>query len=211
MCSAGLGGGAVCCAASCGVCGGDGCTERPGGARAWCIGEISKANRSCDEHPAPCAINPTSQASAVAEHAVIDDEGVIRVLVVAKSLGQHESRDVLVCLPAASATRAAAVGLLLAPSVTTTWEGAITYAGQTFNTSADGKPSGTRKTLTVHGQIQQGEECFAFELPPLSAALLVVPPPKVEDVELVEAVEEDQVAQVNSRNVEEVRQGNRDA
>ena len=167
-----------------------------------------------DDPSEPAAIGEDDQyahmhkGANLVQHPRLVDSGV---LVVAKSLGQHESRDVLVCLPAASATRAAAVGLLLAPSVTTTWEGAITYAGQTFNTSADGKPSGTRKTLTVHGQIQQGEECFAFELPPLSAALMVVPPPKVEDVELVEAVEEDQVAQVNSRNVEEVRQGNRDA
>jgi hypothetical protein len=38
----------VCCAASCGSCGGTGCNDRPGGGAACCGGTISKDGRSCD-------------------------------------------------------------------------------------------------------------------------------------------------------------------
>ena len=37
----------VCCAAECGICGGTGCENRPGGASKCCTGEIIKSRRKC--------------------------------------------------------------------------------------------------------------------------------------------------------------------
>ena len=48
--------GDVCCAASCGTCGGSGCGGRPGGAASCCSGAIRAAGRSCAEHSAPCLV-----------------------------------------------------------------------------------------------------------------------------------------------------------
>jgi len=172
-------GGEACCVASCGICGGTGCDKRPGGASACCGGTIAAAHQSCDTHAAPCILNPTSQRQPVGVHAALDDRGVAKVLVVSKALNQSQTRRVRTCLPSAAAPRTGALRLLSAPSVTTTWEGGISYAGQTFNTSRDGKPSGDRSAQAVQAQPSANatEECFNFELPPLAAALLVVPAP----------------------------------
>ncbi len=53
-CKFGISSGKACCAASCGKCGGAGCSQRPGGANACCTGNIKAANKSCTKHPAPC-------------------------------------------------------------------------------------------------------------------------------------------------------------
>ena len=176
LCERGIFGGEACCEASCGVCGGTGCDQRPGGGAACCGGEILKANRSCDTHAAPCAINPESQRKPLGAHAVVDVHGVAKVLVVAKDLTQSAPRRVHVCLPAATKSRTGAVRFLVASSVTTKWQGDITYAGQTFNTSLNGRPSGTPSVLAVQGRPgpTAKEECFDFVLPSLAAALLEV-------------------------------------
>lgn len=54
LCERGLPSGTACCALSCGVCGGSGCSSRPGGASNCCGGAFS--DRTCDENEAPCTI-----------------------------------------------------------------------------------------------------------------------------------------------------------
>jgi hypothetical protein len=49
-------GSGACCASSCGTCGGNGCSGRPGGGPACCVGNITTANMSCDETFAPCMV-----------------------------------------------------------------------------------------------------------------------------------------------------------
>lgn len=46
----------VCCAASCGTCGGTGCASRPGGAGACCLGNVRAQGRSCAQFPPPCVV-----------------------------------------------------------------------------------------------------------------------------------------------------------
>lgn len=46
----------VCCPLSCGSCGGTGCSDRPGGAAACCVGAIRDSNRSCEEFAPPCVL-----------------------------------------------------------------------------------------------------------------------------------------------------------
>jgi hypothetical protein len=53
-CTTGIPNGDVCCAASCGSCGGTGCGSRPGGARACCTGPIAAAGVSCSGAEPPC-------------------------------------------------------------------------------------------------------------------------------------------------------------
>ena len=45
-----------CCAASCGKCGGTGCSKLPGGASACCTSSIAAAKQSCAKHAAPCVM-----------------------------------------------------------------------------------------------------------------------------------------------------------
>ena len=49
-------GGAICCPASCGSCGGSGCGSRPGGAAKCCTGDIPK-DKICDGTNAPCYLD----------------------------------------------------------------------------------------------------------------------------------------------------------
>lgn len=55
-CSRGVPSGNVCCAASCGTCGGTGCSQRPGGAAACCTTSIRAEGRSCAAFPPPCVL-----------------------------------------------------------------------------------------------------------------------------------------------------------
>ena len=52
---------AACCAASCGTCGGSGCSRRPGGGDNCCGGSINAANRNCDLVNPPCIIQRDPQ------------------------------------------------------------------------------------------------------------------------------------------------------
>lgn len=54
-CSTGIRSGNVCCPASCGTCGGTGCSKRPGGA-SCCTGEVLKLNRMCAAKAPPCVL-----------------------------------------------------------------------------------------------------------------------------------------------------------
>jgi len=59
VCADGIGNGShsVCCASSCGTCGGSGCGSRPGGAAACCVGHIEDANQPCTGTNAPCVLH----------------------------------------------------------------------------------------------------------------------------------------------------------
>ena len=65
------------------------------------------------------------------------------------------------------------------------WTANIRFAGQTFATSTDGQPVGERKPEAVQGVMHSSaagrEECFQFELQPLSSALLVIPAAQSQD------------------------------
>eukprot|EP01045_Picozoa_sp_COSAG04_P015928 COSAG04_NODE_1295_length_7328_cov_9.809241_6_plen_154_part_00 len=54
--------GGVCCARSCGRCGGHGCGALPGGSAHCCGGAIKAAHRSCATHDPPCTIGGPSPA-----------------------------------------------------------------------------------------------------------------------------------------------------
>ena len=78
-CSDGVRSGRVCCAASCGECGGVGCADRVGGAHACCKGEVFTSGVSCAEAPAPCLIDLSGDAlhkrkrgTAARDAAIID-------------------------------------------------------------------------------------------------------------------------------------------
>ncbi|WP_438015418.1 hypothetical protein WMF18_31720 [Sorangium sp. So ce315] len=56
VCADGVQSGSVCCKASCGTCGGAGCSGRPGGSNACCTGNIIAANTTCTGTNAPCVL-----------------------------------------------------------------------------------------------------------------------------------------------------------
>ncbi len=55
-CESGVSAGAICCAASCGTCAGEGCGARPGGASACCGQAIRDADRRCSGNLPPCVM-----------------------------------------------------------------------------------------------------------------------------------------------------------
>ena len=55
-CATGIPSGNVCCAASCGECGGSGCGSRPGGASNCCSGAIRSSGRLCATVGPPCVL-----------------------------------------------------------------------------------------------------------------------------------------------------------
>lgn len=56
-CSTGIAADGVCCAASCGACGGAGCGNRPGGSAACCAGPIRTSGVSCSGSTPPCVLD----------------------------------------------------------------------------------------------------------------------------------------------------------
>jgi hypothetical protein len=58
ICTDGIAGDGVCCASSCGECGGVGCSGRPGGAEACCANTIRAAGVMCSGANAPCVLAP---------------------------------------------------------------------------------------------------------------------------------------------------------
>ena len=191
-CGGGIQAGGVCCLATCGSCGGVGCNDRPGGSGGCCSGAIAKANVSCDASTAPCVIDSGLLRDAVHTHSAVDTAGNIKVIAVAKALREAEDdpRTVNVCLNltgSAGSPRVARLMRLVAPVPSSAPDGTpadathrdgITWAGQTFSTSADGSAQGSRHWEAVQGALGGMQECFAFQLPPLSAAMLVVPAPR---------------------------------
>eukprot|EP01084_Bolivina_argentea_P160312 279186_1 len=55
-CSNGIINGNVCCSSACGICGGTGCSSRPGGADLCCYGNIINDGNDCRYNQAPCVI-----------------------------------------------------------------------------------------------------------------------------------------------------------
>jgi hypothetical protein len=55
----------VCCAASCGACGGSGCSSLPGGSEKCCQGKIKDSGVDCATHSAPCVVNPSASSMVV--------------------------------------------------------------------------------------------------------------------------------------------------
>ena len=53
----------------------------------------------------------------------------------------------------------------------------ISWGGQTFDGSVDGRPVGARIATVVEGRVEEGDDLmFEISLPQLSAALLTVLP-----------------------------------
>ena len=171
-----------CCPTACGACGGMGCEARPGGEQACCTRAIEGSGQMCQDRGAPCVLDPGFQRSPVAQHAVLDSQGVLRVLVIARSITEGAAggnmRQTSVCMPKTDELpRNAELVRLTAPTLGSTFDTSITLGGQTWNASTDGLPGGQRQTERLLGVLRASQECFRFALPPLSAAMLVVPPP----------------------------------
>ena len=57
----------ACCPASCGTCGGQGCSKRPGGKDNCCGHIIAEAGKSCEDNDVPCVFDPALAAVSVAQ------------------------------------------------------------------------------------------------------------------------------------------------
>lgn len=63
-CSTGIAGGTICCAASCGTCGGMGCADKPGGSQACCKNPIIASGVSCAQAGPPCILDGASSGGS---------------------------------------------------------------------------------------------------------------------------------------------------
>ena len=77
----------VCCAKSCGKCGGTGCNDFPGGSKSCCSGTITRAANSCSDHAAPCIVSDAAATSPIVSHATVAMGAPTRVLIVRKTGG----------------------------------------------------------------------------------------------------------------------------
>ncbi len=76
LCENGILDNKICCMLSCGVCGGTGCGQLPGGGENCCVGAIFQDNMSCHNVGAPCNIKPKvvlQRESLFLEHSVQED------------------------------------------------------------------------------------------------------------------------------------------
>lgn len=176
--------GVVCCAATCGTCGGTTCAHEPGGPQKCCAGDIQRNNASCNSNEAPCMLDET-WGDKVVSHAAVDAHGVVKVMVVTKDLKGTAATPVTVCLKrqeqhragtgrdvdaavagapptprtagTAAATAVATVAFLSAPKGAASKAGdGVTWAGQTFDGTQDGTPMGTRSTTAIHANAAPG-------------------------------------------------------
>ena len=195
QCLHGIKSGLVCCAASCGICGGTTCAHEPGGPESCCGTHIERNNMSCTLNPAPCIIDET-WGPKVISHATIDAHGAVKVLIVTKDLHATGATPVTVCLEqqqqqqpqmsnagteAAALADTATVAFLSAPKGASSKAGdGITWAGQTFDNTPDGTPQGTRSVTAIARNPPaagaSGQVCFDVAMPALSAAMLHVAP-----------------------------------
>lgn len=56
-CATGVSDNLVCCVHSCGVCGGSGCSDRPGGKPGCCLSNVVASGRKCNDVGPPCVMN----------------------------------------------------------------------------------------------------------------------------------------------------------
>jgi hypothetical protein len=116
-------------------------------------------------HAALLPVTTTTSAN-VSIWATIDASGVVRVLVINKD--QSASGNVNITL---SGFGNGILSRLVAPSVSS--ETGVTWAGQTFDGSSDGRIQGTESTATV----VPNSNMYTFSIAPTSAALLTVSRP----------------------------------
>merc|ERR1711879_765673 len=76
-----------------------------------------------------------------------------------------------------SATCRGRVSRLSSPALTSKFGDGISWSGQTFDGSIDGKPRGLRREENVAAEKSGDSTCFLVDLDPLSAAMLHVDVP----------------------------------
>ena len=128
---------------------------------------VATANASSSWAAAVQSSNP-----AIKAHALRDAAGAtLRVVVIHKDLAAAAGDDarVSVALAAGGGPQTATL-LRLEAAGNATARAGVTFAGQTFDGSADGRPLGTR----VAESVPLAGGAYAFALPPRSAAVLEI-------------------------------------
>ena len=134
---------------------------------------VANSSRWLEATVEKSAVLPNSFA-----HATLQPDGsgqckVLRVVVVAKDEGGSGSPlAVRVDLDSVPALRAEPEAQLLRLTGSLASTTGVDWAGHSWDDSKDGLPSGVRKAEVVRAE--PGSEVFAFEVPQLSAAMLVV-------------------------------------
>lgn len=110
-------------------------------------------------------VQTAGPATRVKFWATVDRAGTVRVVIINKDLSAPADVEVRSPEKKGSAT----LKRLEAPSLDAT--AGLTFAGQTFDGSVDGNPTGALKEETIAGQ----QDALRFHLAPASAALLTIP------------------------------------
>lgn len=96
----------------------------------------------------------------------------LRIVVVDKHLDRagKPAQPVRLCPGRANPPQTATLVRLTAPSVGAKYGDGVRYANQTFDNSPSGRPVGARVVETL----ALADDCYTFQLPPLSAVLVTV-------------------------------------
>lgn len=169
----------VCCASSCGTCGGSGCDKRPGGSSECCSGTIKSAGRVCQNaSDTACILSGQDSGPLVKTWAVRDDNGGLRLIVVHKNYTEGaEPADISVSLAPGEARNAqfsASLEVLRAEGTRSPFTATrgLTVAGQTFDGSKCGELVGSRSATPI----EQKDDVWNFSVSPGSAATLRLDP-----------------------------------
>jgi len=150
LCQQGILAGPVCCAASCGHCGGEGCDKLPGGAAKCCTGTITQNNITCvQSSDNGCVIGLRAKAWAVT-----DAQAQSRVVVINKNLNEPTKVRLN-----ASGNQAQLVTLSAKGVNATT---GLSFAGLTWDGSKLGELVGTYKPTVL----TPVSNAFEFSVPP---------------------------------------------
>lgn len=173
--------GTECCAdAECGgICGGDGCGIRAGGAALCCDGTIAKTGRVCTSaDDVGCVLTDPRPGDLVRAHAFASEEGMVRVLVVNKDFNATKPTAVSVTIPQPDGrpkqVRNASLLVLAGPRGNFSAKHGLSFAGQTWDGSKTGELVGEFTPIPVAPVVVgSGKATYLFDVAPGSAAVLV--------------------------------------
>lgn len=156
LCQGGIEAGEVCCAGSCGACGGTGCDKLPGGAAKCCSGTIVQNNLTCVQPSDDgCVIGLRAKAWALT-----DSESRSRVVVINKNL--NSATNVRLNAPGSRAQMVVLSAQFINSST------GLSFAGLTWDNSKSGELVGTFDPTILSAV----DSAFSFQVAPASAAII---------------------------------------
>jgi len=173
FCSDGIVSGNVCCASSCGACGGTGCDGFPGGAENCCSGAITDNNKVCEDVSDVGCVIDVSKENLLKSWAVQDKGNSKRVLIINKNVDDTSSQTVKIVVKNEQIKSQAMLHRLngiAGDGLDALYN--ISLASQTYDGSTDGTIVGQEHLESVMPFLTSDGSSFTFNVGPAQAVML---------------------------------------